>query len=149
MKNKYIAAALALFFGYFGLQKFYLGKTAKGIISILFCWTFIPYIFSIIEGIQLLLMPQDLFDFKYNYSGESRILEKERIEVEREKLKIQKLRLERERIEAERRLIQFKNTQPNEGQADELAAWSSLLEQGLISKQEFEEKKKILLGLDE
>jgi predicted FMN-binding regulatory protein PaiB len=94
-------------------------------------------------------MPQDLFDFKYNYSGESRILEKERIEVEREKLKIQKLRLERERIEAERRLFQFKNAQPNEGQADELAAWSSLLEQGLISKQEFEEKKKILLGLDE
>ena len=33
-------------------------------------------------------------------------------------------------------------------QADELAAWHDLLEKGIISKSEYEEKRKIILGLD-
>lgn len=38
-RNKSTAITLSFFFGLFGLQKFYLGETNKGIYSILFSWT--------------------------------------------------------------------------------------------------------------
>jgi TM2 domain-containing membrane protein YozV len=148
MRNKYVAIGWALLFGYFGIQKFYLGKIGQGLIYVIFCWTFIPLILSFIEAIQLLLMSSENFDLKYNQSSLDKVLYKEKIALEREKLKIQNLRLQTERIEVERKLNNYKNTELSSGQADELAAWNSLLEQGLISKEEYEEKRKNLLGID-
>ena len=42
MKNKSVAAILALLLGLFGIHKFYLKETGKGILYLLFCWTAIP-----------------------------------------------------------------------------------------------------------
>lgn len=74
MKNKIVAAILALFLGSLGIHWFYLGKNGRGLtyllITILLCWTVVaPVIISIIafiEGILLLLMPDVEFDAKYN-----------------------------------------------------------------------------------
>ncbi|MUH59858.1 TM2 domain-containing protein [Bifidobacterium canis] len=59
-RNKYVAAALALFFGIFGLHNFYLGFTSKAIAQVLItCLTFgigaiAVLIWSIVEAIQIL-----------------------------------------------------------------------------------------------
>jgi len=48
-KSKPTAFMLALFLGGFGAQWFYLGKIVTGILSVLFCWTLIPGIISLIS----------------------------------------------------------------------------------------------------
>lgn len=66
MKNKIVAALLALFLGSLGIHKFYLGQNVAGIIYLLFSWTFIPGIIAFFEFIGLLLMSDDVFNVKYN-----------------------------------------------------------------------------------
>lgn len=66
MKNKTVAALLALFLGGLGIHKFYLDRPVLGLIYLLFCWTFVPAFISLFEGVYYLLMsPQD-FDLAYN-----------------------------------------------------------------------------------
>ena len=64
-KNKVIAAILALLFGGLGLHKFYLGKILWGVIYLLFCWTGIPSIVGLVEGIIYLFTSDE--DFKHKY----------------------------------------------------------------------------------
>lgn len=53
-KNALIAIILAVFLGTFGIHKFYQGKITWGIIYILFCWTGIPTIWSIVEAVTMI-----------------------------------------------------------------------------------------------
>lgn len=64
-KNRIVAALLALFLGGLGIHKFYLGKVGMGIIYLIFCWTGIPCIISIIEAIIYLTMSDTKFAQKY------------------------------------------------------------------------------------
>jgi hypothetical protein len=57
--NKLAAGLLAIFLGDLGIHKFYTGKIGLGILYILFCWTFIPWVIGIIEGIVYLSTPDD------------------------------------------------------------------------------------------
>ena len=57
--NRLTYGLLAIFMGSCGLHKFYGGKAGQGIIYILFSWTFIPFIISLIEGIAVLLAVED------------------------------------------------------------------------------------------
>lgn len=63
--SRIIAAILAILLGGFGVHKFYLGKPVWGIIYFLFCWTGIPAIVGIIEGILYLLSSPEKFQEKY------------------------------------------------------------------------------------
>lgn len=65
MKNRKLAAVLAIALGGFGAHKFYLGKILWGIIYLLFCWTGIPTIISLIEGIIFLTESDSSFNKKY------------------------------------------------------------------------------------
>lgn len=56
-----------MFFGVFGFQKFYLGEKHKGILSILFFWTFIPSLIGLIDFIKLAVMNEDKFNDLYNF----------------------------------------------------------------------------------
>lgn len=67
MRNKFIAALLALFTGSFGLHKFYFGKNCEGILYLLLSWTFITSIISFFEFLGLVFMSDNVFDAKYNY----------------------------------------------------------------------------------
>jgi TM2 domain-containing membrane protein YozV len=66
MKNRTTAGIFALILGGLGVHKFYLGKTGQGIIYLLFCWTFIPAIIALIEGIKFLTMSDEQFAVQYN-----------------------------------------------------------------------------------
>lgn len=59
-KSRGLTAVLAIFLGTFGIHKFYLGK-ASGLWYLLFCWTFIPTIIGVIEGIRYLFMSDESF----------------------------------------------------------------------------------------
>ncbi len=64
-KSKTVAALLAIFLGSFGAHRFYLRSYGLGIIYLLFCWTLIPGILGVIEGMRYLLMDEDDFFEKY------------------------------------------------------------------------------------
>lgn len=49
--NKVAYCLFAIFLGGLGIHKFYSGKVGMGIVYILFCWTFIPAVIGLIEGI--------------------------------------------------------------------------------------------------
>lgn len=67
-KTKWMAALLAFFLGGLGVHRFYLGNTVLGIVYLLFFWTFIPALIAFCEFIYFLVISEDDFDRKYNYS---------------------------------------------------------------------------------
>ena len=68
-RNRLTAAMFALLLGGIGAHKFYLGKVGMGIFYLLFCWTFIPLIASLIEGIMYLTMTDADFAVTYGLLG--------------------------------------------------------------------------------
>ena len=79
MKNKNTAALLAIFLGFFGVHRFYLGQKLYGIL----------YLFSaglcgifLIDGILWLLGSQEKFDKKYN----SQAIQREQSQVQKDML---------------------------------------------------------------
>ena len=76
MKDKNVAAFLALFFGWLGIHRFYLGQPGRGILYIIFF--FFSWIISFVDFFAFLFMDQRTFDLKYNqhafaYRGEGSI----------------------------------------------------------------------------
>ena len=65
MKSKVTAGILAILLGDFGIHKFYLGDTKMGILYLIFCWTGIPAIAGLIEGIMYLMASDADFQAKY------------------------------------------------------------------------------------
>ena len=66
MKSKGTAAVLAFFLGGFGVHKFYLNEGGKGVLYLLFFWTYIPALIAFFESIGLLLMSEEQFNLRYN-----------------------------------------------------------------------------------
>jgi TM2 domain-containing membrane protein YozV len=66
MKDKNVAAVLALFLGWFGVHKFYLGRIGSGIVYLVFFWTMIPALLGMIDFFVLALMDNDEFNRRYN-----------------------------------------------------------------------------------
>ena len=71
-KSKIVAGVLAILLGWLGVHHFYLGSTSAGLImllvSVLSCFTLsgITWLIGLVEGILLLVMPDEDFDAKYN-----------------------------------------------------------------------------------
>jgi TM2 domain-containing membrane protein YozV/Tfp pilus assembly protein PilE len=64
-KDRTTAGILALLFGGLGAHRFYLGQW-WGIFYLLLCWTAIPALVAIVEGIVFLCSSQEQWDAKYN-----------------------------------------------------------------------------------
>lgn len=62
-----IYSALSIMLGGIGIQKFYLGQTKRGVLHILFFWTFIPTIICLIDLLKFSFMSEEEFDKKYNH----------------------------------------------------------------------------------
>lgn len=65
-RNKTTAGLLALLLGSVGAQFFYMGAAGAGILCVLFCWTGIPSVVAIFQGITYLCMSDAEFNAKYN-----------------------------------------------------------------------------------
>ena len=63
--DRVVAGIFGILLGGFGIHKFYLGKVGQGILYLLFCWTIIPSIIGLIEGIRYLVMSEEEFAKKY------------------------------------------------------------------------------------
>lgn len=62
-RNSHIECGLiAIVFGSIGLHKFYIGKYGRGMLYILFCWSGIPALIGILEGIHYLAQTQEQFE---------------------------------------------------------------------------------------
>ena len=55
-KNRSMAVLLAMLLGGIGIHRFYLNEPGWGVVYLLFCWTFIPAIAGLIEGLVFLFM---------------------------------------------------------------------------------------------
>ena len=64
--NYWCFLILALIGGFIGLQEFYRRREGLGILAVIFCWTFIPFIVATIEALVWLFKGPDEFDLKYN-----------------------------------------------------------------------------------
>lgn len=100
-----------------GLHKFYLGRPGWGIAYLLFLWTTIPQIASVIEGIWYLSQNQDEFDRNFNL--DSLLASSNRT-----------IPVDPARVDAI---------------AQALRQLESLRQEGLISEYEFEQKRRQLL----
>lgn len=60
-KNKTEAGVIAILFGGLGLHKFYMGKYGTGIIYAALCWTFIPVLIAVMEGVHYLSESEEQF----------------------------------------------------------------------------------------
>ncbi len=61
MKNKMVAGILGILVGGFGIHKFYLENIMPGVVYLLLCWTGIPSILGLIEGIIYLMDTDEQF----------------------------------------------------------------------------------------
>lgn len=75
MKNRTTAAFVALFFGFLGIHRFYLGDTKKGVICLCCFWTIIYPITAIADAVALFNMSDEAFDKLYN-KGSVRLIAK-------------------------------------------------------------------------
>jgi len=57
--NKIAYGIIAILIGGFGIHRFYAGRIGSGILYLLFCWTGIPSILGLIEGIIALCANTD------------------------------------------------------------------------------------------
>jgi TM2 domain-containing membrane protein YozV len=65
-KSRVTAGVLAILLGGIGVHKFYLGKTGWGIVYLIFCWTYIPSLIGLIEGIIYLASTDQSFAIKHD-----------------------------------------------------------------------------------
>lgn len=68
-RNKFAAAALAFFFGVFGLHRFYLGRTGSGILMLVLTLSAVGALFSVpwalIDTVRYLIMSNREFNARY------------------------------------------------------------------------------------
>ena len=66
VKNKVVAGVLAILLGGLGIHKFYLGHIGSGVLYLLFCWTGIPELLGLIEGLIYLCSNDENFQLKHH-----------------------------------------------------------------------------------
>jgi len=60
-KSKVTTILLTLFLGGLGIHKFYLGQNVKGILYLIFFWTWIPTILALIDVVKFLIWDNEKF----------------------------------------------------------------------------------------
>ena len=64
-KSKGVATVLALLLGGVGAHKFYLDRPGMGFLYLFFCWSLIPAIVALVEGIGYAVTDEESFSRKY------------------------------------------------------------------------------------
>lgn len=118
MRNKDLATVLAFALGTFGVHHFYLGRTGRGILYMLFCWSGIPTLAGIADAAFLFGISKEKFDQRFN----------------------------QETLGTQTEVVNpYANAQQ---QADFLLRLNELRKQGIITDAQFEISKRNLIGED-
>lgn len=130
MKSKTTAIVLCFFLGGFGIHRFYLGQTGLGILYLIFFWTFIPAFIALIDFIGFLLMSEETFNQKYNLTSI-----------------IMKAQQTPPNNNVNTVAINMGNSQnqPAGSTSEEIMKLYELKEKGIITQEEFDLKKKVML----
>ena len=72
MKDKNAAGILALFLGWLGFHRFYLGQPGLGTVYLIFCWFPLIWLIAFVDAIVLFSMDQQKFDEKFNKADAER-----------------------------------------------------------------------------
>ena len=60
---------LALFFGIFGMHKFYTSRNKMGYLYVILSWTLVPIIFSLLDILYYLILKKEKFENKFRVLG--------------------------------------------------------------------------------
>ena len=146
MKEKSVAAILCFFLGCFGVHKFYLRKTGAGVtyllITIFLGWLgiglIITGVLSLIDFVMLLCKDQNSFDKEYNsaYLNE-KPQQQQTNERTQQPMYSQPIASQQE--------LNAPLQQSGKTKAEQILELKSLLDQGVLSQEEFDaEKQKVL-----
>lgn len=123
MRNRLVAIIITLFVGAFGLHKFYLGENLAGIMYLLFSWTLIPGILAFFDFLGLALMSEESFNRKFNGIREPyRFTESPRV------------------------FVSNSRQESSQEIAATLGELKKLYDQGIITAEEYETKRRELLN---
>ncbi|MFO1539553.1 MAG: TM2 domain-containing protein [Chloroflexota bacterium] len=64
--SRSVAVVLALVFGSVGAHRFYLERGRSGFLYLLFCWTLVPTIVGVCEGLYYLTLSERDFAIRYD-----------------------------------------------------------------------------------
>ncbi len=64
-RSRVVAALLAILLGGIGAHKFYTGRVLFGLLYLVFCWTFVPAVLGVIEGLIYLTMSDAKFAARF------------------------------------------------------------------------------------
>ncbi len=65
-KDRVLTAILALFLGCWGVHRFYLGQTGRGVVYVLLSFVLISPILGFIDFLHFIFMSDYSFDLKFN-----------------------------------------------------------------------------------
>ena len=137
MKSKNTAAALSIFLGGVGAHRFYLEQNGLGAVYLVFCWTFVPAVLGVVEGIRFLSMSGDDFYSRYNApSLPASLPEKGRPAVPFLQPNINVV------------VNNAPGGAPTDDTADRITRLHELLEKGALTQEEFDREKARLLTPD-
>lgn len=122
LKDKNTAGLLALFFGGFGVHKFYLDRPLQGIIYFVFCWTFLPAIISFFESLTYFFNDNAWFDTKYNGNARPSFQNFHVVSTS-----------------------SAPGASSNSQAVEELEKLATLLDKGILTQSEFNQKKEVIL----
>ncbi len=124
MKDRTTAILLALLLGGVGVHKFYLDRPGAGVAYLLFCWTLIPSLLGLIDGLSLAFMSNEAFDAQYNF----------------------RYQLPNPAQAAPQQIAQSVVVEaPPVSVADELRKLRELVDEGVLTEAEFQDQKRRLL----
>ena len=143
MKSRVVAAILAFVFSFIGAHNFYLGKTGKGMLSLLFCWTYIPTIMSLFDFVRLLAMSDADFDRQYN-SPNGLLPHHHATSAPLQTTQAQNVTIN---LGSELEKLQKAQSSSNEKcYIEQIKALSELHKKGILTDEEFAQKKQDLLS---
>jgi TM2 domain-containing membrane protein YozV len=141
MKNRIIAIVIAALFGQFGIHYFYLGDRDKGLLALLFSWTFIPRLVSFIDLVRYAKMSDEEFNQRYNLP--SPVFDKFQHPLKDLRQSWEQIRNNIHHSTPQGQYTQ--QVQSGQYVADELHKLSVLMDKGLLTFEEFERRKAMLL----
>lgn len=144
MKSRTIAAILAFVFSFIGAHNFYLGRTGRGILCVIFCWTYIPTLLSLFDAIHFFSMSDAEFNQQFNQQNTSVLPNRTQNPIQ-QTTQAQNIAISLEQSIPKDQPVQQPMIEKNTCYVDRFRALSERHKKGVLTDEEFSRKKQDLL----